>query len=367
MSTKTSGRAGRRPPSLSAAAMSALGPEAAHRATIRALANGVTPRFRPVTDPALEIMVWGRRFPNPIGIAAGFDKNAEAVDGVFALGVGFTEVGGVTPRPQRGSLRPRVFRLRQDRAVVNRLGFNNDGLQIVAERLRARRRDPVARSRLVGVNIGANANSVDRVADYETVLRGLWGLCAFYTLNVSSPNTPGLRGLQEPEALTDLLTRLLTCRNALADETGVWAPLLVKVDPDLSNDGLRKLAEVASGCGVDGMVATNTTVARSGALRSRNAGRSGGLSGEPLFGRSTEALRILRRATNGAVPLIGVGGVGGPEQAYAKIRAGASLVQLYTGLIYQGPGLVTRIARGLGDMLRADGFERLEQAVGADA
>lgn len=347
---------------LASKAMRLAPPEVAHRLAIRALAAGLGPRFPTPSDGRLEIRLWDIEFPTPIGLAAGFDKNAEVVDAVLGLGAGFTEVGAITPRPQKGNPKPRVFRLPEDEAVINRLGFNNDGLPGAHERLRDRR----AKGGIVGVNIGANKNSVDRMADYETVLRDLWGLCDFYTLNVSSPNTEKLRALQGKAALTELLGRIMGLRDGLASESGVNAPVLVKIAPDLTDAEIEAVAETAIGAGIDGIVATNTTLERAESLKSRHAGEKGGLSGAPLFARSTEVLKRLALRTERKLPLIGVGGVFTGADAYAKIRAGASLVQLYTAMIYRGPGVFHDVATTLAELLKRDGFASAAEAVGAD-
>lgn len=344
------------------AALRLLPAETAHSLTLRSLAAGFGPSYGALADPSLVTQLWGRRFPTPIGLAAGFDKNAEAVDALLALGPGFVEIGAITPRPQPGNPKPRVFRLVEDQAIINRLGFNNAGVQAAHRNLQARH----AVGGVVGVNIGANKNSVDRIADYETVLRDLWGLCDFYTLNVSSPNTERLRDLQGKEALGELLLRLVRTRDGLAAESGVNAPLLVKIAPDLTDREVEDVAEVALFAGVDGVVATNTTTERPSGLHGRAARQQGGLSGPPLFERSTSVLRRLAARTEGRMPLVGVGGVSTGEQAYDKIKAGASLVQLYTGLVYRGPRVFRDVAEELSALLRRDGFAHVEQAVGQE-
>lgn len=333
-----------------------LDPETAHAIALKALA--LMPGSGPVTSPRLAGQVWGLDLPNPIGIAAGFDKNATAVRGAMRLGAGFLEIGGVTPRPQPGNPRPRLFRLAEDRAVINRFGFNNDGMEAIAARLAAARRTERG---IIGVNLGANKDSQDRVADYSAVLRSFAGLADFFTINVSSPNTEKLRDLQGRAALDRLLAECLAVR----DDAAPGAPVLLKISPDLDDQGLRDVVEVCLARGVDGIVATNTTLSREG-LRSPDAGQAGGLSGRPLFERSTETLRQVRRLTGGAIPLVGVGGVASAEDAYAKIRAGARLVQLYSAMVYEGPSLPARIARGLDALLARDGFASVEDAVGAD-
>jgi dihydroorotate dehydrogenase len=338
---------------LGLAALRRLDPETAHGLALRALRAGLAPAPGPVTTPRLATRLFGLALANPVGVAAGFDKNAEALDATLAAGFGFVEVGAVTPRPQPGNPRPRLFRLEADRAAINRFGFNNDGLAAMAARLKARRRPGV-----VGVNLGANKDSADRAADYATLIGGLSGLADFFTVNVSSPNTERLRDLQGREALDTLLARAVAAAGA--------TPVAVKIAPDLDEAALADVAEVALARGLAGIIATNTTLSRDG-LRSRHAAEAGGLSGRPLFRRSTETLRALRRLTQGRLQLIGVGGVEDAETAYAKIRAGADAVQLYTGLVYGGVSLGARIARGLDGLLARDGFATVAEAVGVDA
>lgn len=334
-------------------------PEAAHRLTVQALARGFGPNVSLRADPRLRMRVAGVDFPNPVGLAAGFDKNAEAVDGALALGFGFVEVGAATPRPQAGNDRPRVFRLPQDRAVINRYGFNNDGHDAIAARLRLRR----ARGGIVGVNLGANKDSVDRIEDFVAGLAHFDGLVDFYTVNISSPNTPGLRALQSRAALEELLSRVVAARARLAKT----APVFLKIAPDLTDEDKTDIVAAISRARLDGLIVSNTTIARQGGLIGRHAQERGGLSGAPLFAPSTALLREFYSALEGAVPLIGVGGVGSPRAAYEKILAGAALVQLYTALIYEGPGLVARIIAALPDYLDADGFTTLADAVGKGA
>jgi dihydroorotate dehydrogenase len=341
--------------------LSALPPEAAHRLTIRALRAGLALGEQETDDPLLRTRVWGLEFPNPIGLSAGFDKDAEVYAALLRFGFGFVEVGSITPRPQAGNPKPRVFRLPEDEAVINRLGFNSAGLAAAVTNLRRRRTE---RSGIVGINLGKNRDSVDAAADYAAGTTALAALADYLVINVSSPNTPGLRALQESAALRELLAHVQTARRAAVPERP--PPLLLKIAPDLAPADARDVAEVALAGGVDGLVVGNTTTGRPADLRSRHARESGGLSGRPMFALSTELLREVFRVTEGRLPLIGVGGVSSGADAYAKIRAGASLVQLYTALIYQGPGLVGRIKRDLADRLRADGFATVADAVGAD-
>lgn len=340
----------------------ALDPETAHRATIAGLAAGFGPRDRTPADPALRMELFGLDIPNPVGLAAGFDKDAEVPDAMLAAGFGFVEVGTITPRPQAGNPRPRIFRLPEDRAVVNRLGFNNGGLEAAKRRLAARMGKPG----LVGANIGANKDADDRVADYVTGLKGLHGLCAFFTVNISSPNTPGLRDLQGREALARLLDALVEAREGLTTGGTTPVPLLLKIAPDVDEAGLDDIVEVVLARPIDGMIVSNTTIARPETLQSAAKAETGGLSGEPLFAPSTEVLRQVAARVQGRIPLVGVGGIHDGASAYAKIRAGASLVELYSALVYEGPALVGRIRRELCALLARDGFTHLSQAVGAD-
>ena len=337
-------------------ALAHLDPEAAHRLAIAGLRRAPLPPAAP-DDPILATTLWGRDFPNALGLAAGFDKHGEAPDACLALGFGHVEIGGVTPRPQPGNPRPRVFRLAKDRAVINRYGLNSDGLTVVAARL-ARR----TRRGLVGANLGKNKDSLDEVADYVAGMRALGPHVDFAVINVSSPNTPGLRDLQGRVAMAGIVRAVAAARDA----TEPRPALLVKLAPDLDDAALADAAEVALECRLDGLVMGNTTVARPASLRSSARSETGGLSGAPLLAFSTGKLRDLYRLTGGRVPLVGCGGVASGADAYAKIRAGASLVQLYTALVYEGPGLVPRIKRELAALLRRDGFRSVAEAVGAD-
>ena len=327
-----------------------LDPERAHDLTLAALATGLGPRGRP-DDPILATTVAGLALPNPLGLAAGFDKDARVPAAMLRMGFGFVEIGTVTPRPQVGNPRPRVFRLVAERAVINRLGFNNGGIAAAVARLAARR--PAAG--IVGVNIGANKDSVDRVADYASGARAARGVADYLTVNVSSPNTPGLRGLQDPGELAALIA-------AVRSEVDA-KPVFVKVAPDLDGAAIDGIARVAIDGGVAGLIVSNTTLGRPGV----SSTEAGGLSGAPLFAPSTEVLRRFARATGGSIALIGVGGIASAIDAYGKIRAGASAVQLYTALVYHGPALVPRLKTDLAALLRRDGFSRVADAVGVDA
>jgi len=335
-----------------------LPPETAHDLTLRALALGLVAAPDVAPDPLLRTSLWGRDFPNPIGLAAGFDKTAAVPDAMLGLGFGFVEIGSVTPLAQAGNPRPRVFRLAEDGAVINRLGFNNEGLDRVALRLGAR-----SRRGIVGANIGKNRDSPDAVADYEAGIRAFAPLADYLVVNISSPNTPGLRDLQRRHEVTALLERLLAVRRAASP--GRPPPLLVKIAPDLTEEERADLADVALTSGIDGLIIANTTVARPSGLRGIHTHEPGGLSGKPLFAPSTAVLAEMHRRTAGRVPLIGVGGIANGADAYAKIRAGASLVQLYTALIYQGPGLIERIKSEFAALLRRDRFDSVAAAVGS--
>jgi dihydroorotate dehydrogenase len=339
----------------------ALDAETAHGLTIRALSL-LPRRAPPADDPRLAVTVLGRRFPNPVGLAAGFDKGAEVPDALLSLGFGFVEVGGVVPRPQPGNPRPRVFRLPADGAVINRFGLNSAGLDVVRARLEARR----ARPGIVGVNIGANKESSDRLADYVACTRALAGLVDVITVNVSSPNTPGLRDLQGEAFLDDLLARVVEAR----DGAGAPRPaaILLKIAPDIGLDALDAMTATATRRGLDGLVVSNTTVARPASLtETATARETGGLSGRPLFGPSTRLLAETYLRVGPDLPLVGVGGVDSADAAWAKLRAGARLVQLYSALVYAGPGLVGTIKRGLLDRMQREGVSDLAAVVGRDA
>jgi len=336
-----------------------LDAERAHNLTLRALA-ALPARRPPPDDPRLAVELLGRTVPNPVGLAAGFDKGATVPDALLGLGFGFVEVGGVVPRPQPGNPRPRVFRLTADGAVINRFGLNSEGLEVVAGRLAARR----GRPGIVGVNIGANKEAADRLADYVACTARLAPHVAFVTVNVSSPNTPGLRDLQGEAFLDELLARVVAAR----DGTGASAAVLLKIAPDITLDALDAICATALRRGVQGLVVSNTTVARPESLTETALAReAGGLSGRPLFGPATKLLAETYLRVGSKVPLIGVGGVDSAEAAWTKIRAGASLVQLYSALVYQGPGLVGAIKRGLLDRLQREGLPNLAAAVGRDA
>ena len=342
-------------------AMRCLDPETAHRLTVRTLGAGFGPVDRSPAPSTLRQRLWNLDFPHPVCLAAGFDKSAECWRGLQRLGVGAVEIGTVTPRPQAGNARPRLFRLPDDRAVINRNGFNNDGLEVAVGRLSGRDR----RAGIVGINIGANKDTADPVDDYVLGMHRLAPLADYVTINVSSPNTPGLRDLQGEGPLGRLLSAALRARGEACGADG--PAVLLKIAPDLADGQLEAIVETAVSCGVDGLIVSNTTVARPESLRSAARGETGGLSGRPLFGPSTRVLARAHRAAGGRLPLVGVGGVEDAATAYAKIRAGARLVQLYTALVYTGPGLFRRIRDDLAALLKADGLQRIEEAVGVDA
>jgi dihydroorotate dehydrogenase len=337
-------------------------PEDAHRLAVQGLK--LLPPTRPrVDDHKLTVRAFGLNFPNPIGMAAGFDKNAEVSDALLKLGFGFVEIGTVTPKPQTGNPRPRIFRLERDEAVVNRLGFNNDGAETVLRRLAGR----AHLGGIVGVNVGANKDSADRTADYVRLIETFAPVASYFTVNVSSPNTPGLRNLQQAEALDDLLARVIDARERVRQNAGD-SPVLLKIAPDLSLAELDDVVHVARSRRVDGMIVTNTTLARPSTLREQlRAQQSGGMSGRPLFRLSTRMVAETYVRAEGAFPLIGVGGIDSGGAALTKIRAGASLIQLYSALIYKGLGLVDDIKNDLSSTLLRTGRDSLSEIVGADA
>ncbi|MGC1260836.1 MAG: quinone-dependent dihydroorotate dehydrogenase [Jannaschia helgolandensis] len=338
------------------ALMHRFDPERAHGLALSALNAGLGPRGGPVTSPRLATTLAGMDLPNPIGLAAGFDKNATALHALSRCAFGWLEVGAATPHPQPGNPRPRLFRLTEDGAAINRFGFNNDGAAIIADRLAKRPEGAV-----VGLNLGANKDSNDRADDFVKVLAHCDRHIDFATVNVSSPNTERLRDLQGKAALAGILDRVCAQR----DDRGLDTAIFLKIAPDLDAAALEDIAEVALSSGVNGIIATNTTLARDG-LHSVHASQTGGLSGAPLFDASTRILARLSVLTNGKLPLVGVGGIASADQAYAKIRAGASAVQLYTALVYHGISLPARIAKGLDDLLVRDGFANVADAVGTD-
>lgn len=333
-----------------------LDPERAHGLSLVALQTGLAPLPGPVALPRLATTLAGLSLLNPVGLAAGYDKNATALGPLGRAGFGFLEVGAATPLPQPGNPRPRLFRLTEDRAAINRFGFNNDGAEAIGQRLAGRTRTRVP----VGLNLGANKTSDNRAADFARVLATCGQHVDFATVNVSSPNTEKLRDLQGPATLTALLAGVMEARAALSTPI----PIFLKIAPDLTPDELAQIAEVALTSGLSGIIATNTTLSREG-LKSANRDQMGGLSGGPLFEKSTRVLAQLSQLTKGKLPLIGVGGISTPDHAYQKIRAGASAVQLYTAMVYQGLSLIPRIAHGLDALLLRDGFATLAEATGS--
>ncbi len=341
----------------------AIDPEIAHGLTIKGLASPFAPRVRRKPDPRLAVSVFGVDFPNPVGMAAGYDKNAEVPDALLRLGFGHVEVGTVTPRPQSGNPKPRMFRLRADNGIVNRLGFNNQGHAAMRARLIARKEA----GGVVGVNIGANKDSEDRAADYVAGIRALADLATYFTVNVSSPNTPGLRDLQARAQLADLLSRVLAARDEIAASGGRRVPVLLKIAPDVDDAGLDDIATETLDQRLDGLVVSNTTLARGGLRDTALARESGGLSGRPLFRRSTVVLAKMRLRVGPALPIIGVGGIDSGETAWEKIAAGADLLQVYSGLVYEGPSLVGRILDHLGERLTREGIASLADLTGQQA
>jgi dihydroorotate dehydrogenase len=342
---------------IGARALHLLEPEQAHTASIKALKAGLGPRERGLRDPALAVTLAGLELPNCIGLAAGYDKDAEVFNPMLDTGFGFVECGTVTPLPQAGNPQPRLFRLTADRAVINRMGFNNGGLEAFAANLSQPRRG------IVGANLGANKDSEDRVADYVAGLTRLWGLCDYFTVNVSSPNTPGLRALQSRDALEELAGRLREAREGLNRARDY--PIFLKVAPDLTEREVVDIASVASRFGFNGIIVSNTTISRPDSLRSTQRGEAGGLSGAPLMTLSTRTLSWFHQTNPSDLALVGAGGVASAADVYAKVRAGACAVQLYSALVYGGPGLVRRIKRDLARRLRADGFASIFDARGA--
>jgi dihydroorotate dehydrogenase len=334
-------------------ALFTLDAETAHGLALTGLKLKPAGRRAPPGGP-LAVRVAGLDFPNPLGMAAGFDKDGEVADALLGLGFGFAEVGSITPLPQVGNPKPRLFRLAEDRAVINRMGFNNGGGAAASARLAARK----ANGGIVGINIGANKESADRIADYITMTRIMAPHASYLAVNISSPNTPGLRALQDESALTGLLDAVIEARGADGP------PVFLKVAPDLEPVDIDAISRIAIDKRLGALIVSNTSIARP-ELKSRHAGETGGLSGAPLRALAQQRLRDFRTATGGAVPLVGVGGIATAEDAWARIRAGASLVQLYSAMVYEGPGIARRIVRGLEALMRRDGFSSIEQAVGS--
>ena len=335
--------------------------ERAHVTTVKLLRAGLGPKSGVITSDRLACSVGGLNLPNPVGLAAGFDKDCDVPDAMLAAGFGSVECGTVTPRPQIGNAKPRLFRLVDDQAVINRMGFNNNGLDHFHGRLSAR----AGNGGIVGANLGANKDSEDRIADYVIGLSRLWGLADYFTINISSPNTPGLRNLQGADEMDELLGRIAETRGELAGDNPS-VPIFLKVAPDIDVTQIDRIVEQARTYGMNAIIVSNTTLDRPETLRSSDAAETGGLSGQPLFEKSTSILRDFADAANGRIDLIGVGGISNGAQAYAKIRAGAKAVQLYSALVYHGPQLVADICVDLEDRLKADGFGSVSEAVGVD-
>ena len=321
-------------------------PETAHGMSIAGLKSGLVPACRIPADPRLAQTVAGLTFVNPLGMAAGYDKNAEVPEALLRLGFGFTEIGTVTPKPQSGNPRPRIFRLVEDNAVINRLGFNNEGHEAAFQRLA-----PIRGNGIIGVNIGANKDSEDRIGDYVTGIRRFYSVARYFTANISSPNTPGLRDLQARESLAALLSAVLAARDEEAAKAGRKIPVFLKIAPDLTEEGMDDIAAEVLSHALDGLIVSNTTLARDGLKDQRQAKEAGGLSGAPLFAKSTAVLARMRKRVGPSLPIIGVGGVSSAETALEKIKAGADLVQLYSCMVYEGPGLPGDIVRGLSKLL----------------
>ncbi|PZQ52951.1 MAG: quinone-dependent dihydroorotate dehydrogenase [Novosphingobium pentaromativorans] len=335
-----------------------LDAESAHGLALKSLKLAGTTRA-PASPAALSTRVAGIRFPNPVGMAAGFDKDGEVPDALLGLGFGFAEVGSITPLPQSGNPKPRLFRLVEDRAVINRMGFNNRGAQVALQGLAARKDRPG----VVGINIGANKDAADRIADYATMARLMAPLATYLAVNISSPNTPGLRALQDESALTGLLDAVLEARGEVCGEGG--PPVFLKVAPDLEPADIDAIARIAVEKRLGALIVSNTTISRP-ALNSAHRGETGGLSGAPLRDLAQQRLRDFRKATGGAVPLVGVGGIATAEDAWARIRAGASLVQVYSAMVYEGPGIARAICKGLEALMKRDGFASIAEAVGTE-
>ncbi|MGH1349946.1 MAG: quinone-dependent dihydroorotate dehydrogenase [Methyloligellaceae bacterium] len=339
-----------------------LPPEAAHELTLQLLEKGIYLSQKQPEDPKLAQTIFGMRFPNPLGMAAGFDKDGRVPNQVLDLGFGFTEVGTVTPHPQDGNPKPRLFRLTQDEAILNRMGFNNAGFTALKDRL-----DNLERKGVVGINIGANKNSQNPNEDYIEGLQFFSNLADYFTINISSPNTPGLRDLQTPERLHELLSWFMQTRSAMMSGGHPWRPIFVKLAPDLLDHELPVIVDCLVENAVDGIIISNTTISRDGVQEGGLAGQAGGISGAPLFEIATHMLAKVYCLTKGRIPLIGVGGIDSGEAAVAKLEAGASLLQIYTGLVYKGPGLVRKIKRYLIDYMEENGLNTISEITGSNA
>ncbi len=335
--------------------------EKAHTLTMTGLKSGLVTRKAKENDPSLALSLFGRVFPNPIGLAAGFDKNAESMDAMLGYGFGFVEVGTVTPQSQIGNPKPRVFRDKSSRNVINRMGFPNEGADVFEQNYQAFREHGKNKTGIVGINVGKNKDQEDALADYVALVHRFGKQADYLTVNISSPNTPGLRDLQDPAELLPFLRQLVIVRNARCN-----TPLLVKLAPDLSDDECKSIADCVMETGVDGLILTNTTLERPEFLPESFRNEAGGLSGVVLQDKSLDVIRQFYKHTDGELPIIGAGGVDNAESAYAKIKAGASLIQLYSALVYQGPNLPNKINKGLVKLLKADGRENIGEAIGQE-
>lgn len=344
----------------------AMDAEKAHKLTLRVLSTGLYPRDKTPDDPRLHLSVFGHGFPNPVGIPAGFDKNAQVLDAAFAFGIGFLEAGSVTPKPQFGNPLPRVFREPNSKSVINRMGMSNEGMDVFWSRYERFRQKGLHRHGIVGINIAKNKDTQDPAEDYLTLISKFGASADYLTVNISSPNTPGLRNLQGREILLPLLNSLVKRRNEVCADTK-YTPLLIKLAPDLSPEECEDIAACVMEAGVDGLVLCNTTTDRPESLPADFREQTGGLSGPHVRAKSTQIIKTFYKLTGGRLPIIGVGGIASGIDAYEKIRAGATLVQLYTALVFQGPGLIGQIKRDLSALMDRDGFENITQAVGVDA
>lgn len=343
--------------------MHALDPEDAHCATLLAIKSGLAPRFKAVDDERLKVSLLGLNFPNPVGLAAGFDKNAEGIEAVLNMGFGFTEVGTVTPKPQSGNPRPRIFRDPKNEAVINRMGFPNKGLNVFKENVSAFFKKGVRPNGIVGLNIGMNKEQTEPANDYCALIDALGGLADYFTINISSPNTPGLRNLQQRDNLLELIARVKDQRSKSCDAENT-PPLLIKLAPDLDDAQQKEIAQTLIEAGVDGLILTNTTLERPDYLSSGFKEETGGLSGAPLRNKSTQIIHNFYALTEGKLPIIGVGGISSGQDAYEKIKAGASLVQIYSAMVYHGPELATQICKDLITLIEKDGYNHISKAVG---
>lgn len=343
----------------------AMDPETAHTVSICAMKNGICPYLPANDDARLKVTLWDRQFPNPVGLAAGFDKNAEVIGPMLNIGFGFVEVGTVTPKPQEGNPRPRIFRDPPHEAVINRMGFPNKGLDVFKKNIEKFLEQKPRPTGLVGINIGMNKDQKDPAKDYCKLLRNLGSYGDYFTINISSPNTPGLRNLQQREHLMELMTQVKEVRSKSCDKT-FPPPLLVKLAPDLDNAQQEELAQTALDAGIDGLILTNTTLERPDFLLEKFRSEIGGLSGKPLTQKSTEIIRNFYKLTKGKIPIIGVGGISNGKDAYEKIKAGASLVQLYSALVYHGPEVINQINDELLSLIERDGFKSIKDVIGTD-